>query len=194
MPNSLARAAITAIASALLLCSCTYPITRYSPSSENLVKLRALRQRYPQARLRVSDFASPSKTAEIDCRLGGSLELPDRMTVGQYIGRAMASEVALADLGSEGGRRVEGSLEKLDLHSFSGEFEISAHVTVGGQVSYSTGVLTKSYESSVVGENACRNAAMAFVPATQDLISKIISSPEFERALAESNASATPGS
>ncbi|MBE4746670.1 hypothetical protein G4177_00605 [Corallococcus sp. ZKHCc1 1396] len=51
-----------------------------------------------------------------------------------------------------------------------------------------------NFSSSVVGDNACNLTAQAFMPAVQDFLKKLISSPRFEKdfaASAEANATTT---
>jgi hypothetical protein len=189
-----------ALASALLaLSGCqTYSVGRYTVSSDNVQMLRALQQKYPQGALKVGAFKHKDKYGrqgiplkEVMCRGAGPIKPPDNQGYEQFLQKALADELKMAGVYAESSPiGITASLETLDFSSTDGTWTLSAQVAAGQQP-FPVEMVSK-YDTSFMGDNACAQTAQAFVPAAQDFVRKLISSPQFERAFAESAKPSAP--
>lgn len=183
---------IALAAAGLTLSGCQiYTAARYSASAANVEALRSLQRKYPQGRLRVSDFLPGlAPLREITCRGAGPILPPDKKTFAQYIRAALIEELRMAGVyAEESGTEVAGELMALDFSSFGGTWTLAARITAGSPYSFDV-AHENSYDTSFEGTNACAQTAQAFMPTVQDFVKKLIASPQFERALAESAARA----
>ena len=89
---------------------------------------------------------------------------------------------------------LTGTVDRVDFNSLSGEWMIG--LTLSSSNGTRLHVDEKyAYSSSYMGDVACAQTAQAFVPCVQDLIAKVVASPDF-RALvaAPSRAPGSPAS
>ncbi|MCY1030218.1 hypothetical protein OV207_02030 [Corallococcus sp. BB11-1] len=182
------------VVAALLLSACpAYTVTRYSVSVDNVEMLRSLQKKYPQGALKVSDFISESgPQREILCRGAGPVAPPDQKTFEQYLQAALRDELRMAGVYSDKSKvELSAKFHELDFSSIDGTWNLAASVSASPvqpfQVSH-----VSSFSSSPIGDNACNLTAQAFMPATQDFLKKLVSSPEFEKAFAASEEAPAP--
>jgi len=164
--------AITVLASG---CS-TYSATRYSISADNVVALRSLNGKI----LNVGAFsASTPGQTEIMCRGVGPIKTPDGEPFSEFVRKAMLDEFKIANIYSSSAPvTITGNLDAIDFSSNSGNWNLSLTVRSSNGKSLSVSE-SYGYTSSFYGETACNQTAQAFMPAVQNLVGKIVRSPEF---------------
>ncbi|RYZ42539.1 MAG: hypothetical protein EOO71_07505 [Myxococcaceae bacterium] len=172
----------------LLLSACrAYTPSRYTVSVSNVEKLRTLQRKYPQGALKVSGFISESgPLREITCRGAGPVAPPDYKTFEQYLQGALEDDLRMAGVYSDKSQvAVSASIREVDFSSTNGTWTLAALVSAGSvqpfQVSH-----VGSFSTGIFGDEACRLTAHAFMPAAQDFVKKLVASPGFEKAFAES--------
>jgi len=161
----------------------TYTTPRYSISADTNVALRAL----GATGIAVGRFSEPP-FFDTSCRAVGPLAPPDGMTHAQYIRKALEDELKIAGVHAVGSPRVllSGTVKDLDFSSMeavtAGLWFISVTVTSSNGKSLSASE-RYGFESGFFAETACKQTAEAFMPAVQNLVGKIVRSPEFETLL-----------
>lgn len=158
----------------------TFVTPRYSISADTNVAIKGLNL----SNIGVGNFTGP-KEFNPACRAAGPLAPPDNMTHTGYIRKALEDElkVAGAYASGEGKVSLSGTVTKL-------EFSSSRAVTGGSwaidlTLSSSNGqsmAMSEFYEfqSGFIADTACKQTAEAFMPAVQNLIGKIVRSPQFK--------------
>ena len=174
--------AMAAAALALTACS-TYMPQRYSASADNVVYMRSLNI----GGINVGAFGS---TVKIDnaCRGAGPIAPPDNMSFEAYVQKALADELKLAGAFDSAAPRVTltGLLTRLDFSSSKGltggEWNVGLTLTSsnGRQIS---ALETYGFNSGFAADTACKQTAEAFLPATQNLIGKLLRVPGFRALL-----------
>jgi len=164
---------------ALSACS-TYMPQRYSISADNNVALKSM----GASNIGVGPFTGP-KGFDNGCRAAGSISPPDGMAFEQYVQKALADELKVAGMFDEKAPKVilTGALEQLSFSSISGL--TGGTWDIGLRVNSSNGrstFVTEHYEfnSGFIADTACKQTAEAYLPAVQDLIGKLIASPDFK--------------
>lgn len=168
---------ITVLASG---CS-TYSANRYSISADNVEALRAINGQS----VNVGEFSSAKPVEkEIMCRGVGPIKTPDGETFAEYVRKAFLDELKIAEVYSASAPvTITGNLNAIDFSSTSGTWNLS--LTVNSSNGKSMSVSEEySYTSSFYGETACNQTAQAFMPAVQNLVGKVVQSPEFEKLVA----------
>lgn len=166
--------------SCLVLSACATPtVSRYAASTDNVVALRSLKL----SGIGVGPFAEPTKD-DTKCRGIGQVRLQDGKTHAQYIQGALRDELRLADAYAEADPSVTLSGRLVAINSSSGLGSSKGVWSITLQLDSSNGksmTVEESYNfrSGFAASAACNNVAQAFTPAVQDLIAKVISSPEF---------------
>lgn len=186
--------ALLVLIAALALSGCeTYAVARYSASVDNVQVLRSLRQKYPQGSLNVGTFKNPrGATMDITCRLAGPVRPPDGQAFEAYLQKALLDELRMAEVYSDKSPAVVSArVEAIDFSSMDGSWSLAALVTAGQQKPFSV-QQRSGFTSSFLGESACNRTAQAFMPAVQDFVRQLITSPQLEQAFAESAAQAAP--
>jgi hypothetical protein len=175
---------IVLVATALILGGCsTYMPQRYSASADNVVALRALNI----SGINVGTFSSTVKFDNA-CRGAGPIAPPDNMTFEAYVQKALADELKISGMFDDKSPKVtlSGVLSKLDFSSSKGltggEWNIAINLksSNGKEVAASE---TYTFNSGFVADTACKQTAEAFLPATQNLIAKLIRNPSFKALL-----------
>jgi len=163
---------------ALNACS-TYVPPRYSISADNNVALRSMEA----DRINVGAFSGPA-TFDESCRAAGPIAPPDGMTFAAYIRKALIDELKIANKFEETVPAVvlSGSVDELAFSSSRGltggawDIGLTVKSSNGGSLFVSEHY---EFESGFIADTACLQTARAFSPAVQDLIGKIVRSPEF---------------
>ncbi len=167
---------------ALTACS-TYMPQRYSAAADNVMYMRSLNV----GGVNVGTFGS---TVKIDnaCRGAGPIAPPDNMSFEAYVQKALADELKLAGAFEDKAPRVtlSGVLTRLDFSSSKGL--TSGEWNVGLTLKSSNGreisaIENYSFNSGFAADTACKQTAEAFLPATQNLIGKLLRDPGFKSLL-----------
>lgn len=156
----------------------TFVPQRYSLSADSNQALKGIKA----GSVAIGQFSGP---AEFDpnCRAAGSIEPPDGVSYESYIRKALVDELKIAGLLQEQGKRtITGQLTKLAFSSSKGitggVWEIDLTLTSSNGRSMA---VRESYEfkSGFDAGTACKQTADAFMPAVQNLVLTIVSSPDF---------------
>ena len=166
---------LSAIAMFASGCS-TYSASRYSISTDNVVALRSLNGKM----INIGAFsASTPGQSEIMCRGVGPIKTPDGETFADFVRKALLDELRIANAYSSSAPVViTGNLDAIDFSSNSGSWNLALTVRSSNGKSMSVSENYK-YTSSFYGETACSQTAQAFMPAVQNLVGKVVRSPEF---------------
>ena len=172
------KIALCFLALALSACS-TFVPPRYSISADTNVALKAVNG----GRINVGEFTGPASFSDA-CRGAGPIAPPDNMTFAEYIGKALSDELKVAGKFDDKAPDVtlSGIVEVLAFSSSrgltGGTWDIA--LTVNSSNGRSTYVLEHyEFHSGYLADTACLQTADAFFPAVQDLIGKLVKSPEF---------------
>lgn len=155
----------------------TYSVIRYSPSTDNVVALRILNGKT----VNVGPFTAktPGQT-EIMCRAVGPIKTPDGEPFSEYVRKALLDDLRIANVYSVSAPvTLTGNLDAIDLSSTNGEWKLSLSVKSSNGKSTSVSE-TYKYKTSFYGETACNQSAQALMPAVQNLVGKVVRSPEFK--------------
>lgn len=174
------RYVLLLVSLAVLVGCSTYAADRYSISADNVTALRNLNGK----QLNVGPFSSsePGLT-EILCRGLAPIKTPDGETFAEFIRESLIDELKIANVYSPTARVIlTGHLNDIDFSSADGAWNLSLIVKSSNGASMT---VTESYAftSSYVGDVACAQTAQALMPAVQNLIGKVINSPEFSTLL-----------
>ncbi len=166
----------------VMLGACANEPPRYGVSVANNIALKAIKA----SKIGVGTF---TRTAEINnnCRLlYGRVSLPSNMSFEGYIQKALSDELEVADVLDKNEPKIilTGVVEKL-------EFSTLTHITGGGSWDIGLRINSSNGKSSYISEHyefdasaqvwaACAETADAYMPAVQDLIGKLIASPDFK--------------
>lgn len=162
------------------LSSCsTYMPQRYTISADNNVALKAS----GGSDINVGIVRGPA-SFDNSCRAAGPISPPDDMSFEAYIRKALIDELKIAGMFNDHAPRITltGAVEQL---SFS-----STRSVTGGTWDIGLRVVSSNGRSTFVAEHyefksgfdavtACKQTAEAFLPAVQDLIGKLVKSPDF---------------
>lgn len=169
---------VAAAALALSACS-TFTPQRYSISADNNVALKSL----DADGIQVGSFTGPAQF-DPNCRAAGPLAAPDNMSFAAYIQKALADELKVAEMYSEKDPKVvlSGDVQQLSFSSSRGLTGGTWDIIL--KVASSNGKATMvsehyEFESGFVADTACKQTAEAYFPAVQNLIGKLVKSPEF---------------
>lgn len=166
--------------SVLTLSACsTYMPQRYSISADNNVALKAI----GVGSINVGSFKG---LANFDngCRAAGPLSPPDNMSFEAYIQKALADELKVAGKFDDKTPKVtlSGVVEQLSFSSSrgltGGSWDIGLRINSSNSKS---SYVSEHYEfnSGFIADTACKQTAEAYFPAVQNLIGKLVKSPEF---------------
>ncbi|MEN6584706.1 MAG: hypothetical protein ABFE02_01465 [Sulfuricella sp.] len=171
---------IAVVISALALGACsTYMPQRYSISADTNVALKTI----DAGNINVGSFKGPG-SFDNSCRAAGPIAPPDNMSFEAYIQKALADELKVAGKFDEKTPKVtlSGVVDQLSFSSSrgltGGSWDIGLRVTSSnGKTAY----VAEHYEfnSGFVADTACKQTAEAYFPAVQNLIQKLVKSPEF---------------
>jgi hypothetical protein len=159
------------------LCGCsTFAAQRYSISADNVTTLRSISGNS----LKVGPFtAFQPGLSEILCRAAGPVTTQDGEPFSDFVRKALIDELKIANVYSETAAvTLSGHLNEIDFSSMSGAWHISLAVKSSNGKSIA---ITERYafRSSFRALTACGQTAQALTPAVQNLIGKLVVSPEF---------------
>jgi len=165
---------IIVLATVVFLSGCAnFATGRYSISTDNAVALRSL----SGTQVNVGNFTDKDNISEIACHFHGPVTTLDGETFASFIQKAFTDELKMAGIYSKTAPiTITGRLDKIDYTTaFGSEWELlltlnssnGKSVTISENYKY-----TGSVFAAPGGE--CAQAALAFVPAVQNLIGKII--------------------
>ena len=179
---------IALVLSILAVSACsTYTPQRYSISADNNVALKAI----GVGNINVGAFSGP-KVFDNACRGAGPIAPPDNISFEMYIQKAFADELKVAGVFDDKTPKMilTGAVEKLSFSSSrgltGGEWDISLRVNSSNGKSVSVSEHYE-FESGFSAITACKQTAEAYLPAVQNLIGKVVKSPDFKLLLVQSN-------
>jgi hypothetical protein len=167
--------AVICASAAMTGCS-TYSASRYSISADNIEALRSLSGKT----INVGAFTSttPGQT-EIMCRGVGPIKTPDGEPFSDFVRKALVDEMRMANTYSANAPiTLTGNLDAIDFSSHGGSWNLALTVKSSNGKSLSASE-NYAYKSSFYGETACNQTAHALMPAVQNLVGKVVRSPEF---------------
>ncbi len=157
-------------------CSTMTP-ARYSVSIDNN---QALKQ-YAGTAVKVASITSEC-TYDANCRLMGPIQASDGMTIPQFVEKAFNDELKFANIFSDNGIILNGSLTKIEFSSTSGltngVWDLTLKLTSSNGKSI-TVASSYGFKSGFDAMTACNQTAQALGPAVQDLIKKVVTDPQF---------------
>jgi hypothetical protein len=132
----------------------------------------------------VGTFTGPS-AFDPSCRAAGPLAPPDGITHTAYLKKALEDELKVAGAYSASSPKVilTGAVNKLEFSSSrgltGGSWDI--HVSLNSSNGKSMAAVEHyEFESGFVADTACKQTAEAYMLTVQNLIGKIVRSPEFK--------------
>lgn len=155
----------------------------YQPSTQNVMAFQtALRPN--GAKVMVGAFTRDEAiNTTPNCRMLGPVDVAPGKSMEQYIQDAVQTEMFQAGVVDSAARAtITGRIDAVDLNTVgTGSWTIAMTMTSNlDQTGYQVST-TYPFSSSFSAMSACNNAAAAFGPAVNDLISKIIADPGFRR-------------
>jgi len=162
---------------AVLAAGCsTFAANPYAIRADNYSALRPLSGKT----VNVGPFTStPPEQSEINCRAAGPIKTPDGKPFAAFVRQALVDELTFAHLFSAAAPvTLTGNLDRIDFSSLAGVWHLT--LTVNSSLGKSLTVTADyAYATSFSGQQACRQAAQALMPAVQHLIGKLVHAPEF---------------
>lgn len=164
---------------ALLSACTTYTTPRYSINVDTSVALKALNA----TGVAVGSFSGPN-AFDTKCRVSGPLAPPDGLSHTAYFKKALEDELKMAGAHSASSPRIilTGTVNRIDFSSSSGltggswDLDVTLNSSNGKSITASEHY---QFESGLSSDNACKQTAEAYMPTVQNLIGKIVRSPEF---------------
>ena len=168
---------VALISSTVLFSGCsTYSASRYSTSADNVVALRSLNGK--TVNMGAFGAATPGQK-EIMCRGVGPIKTPDGEPFSEFVRKALFDELRIANVYSASAPvTLTGTLDSIDFSSNSGQWNLALTLKSSNGKSMSASE-NFAYTSSFYGETACNQTAQALMPAVQNLVGKVVRSPEF---------------
>jgi hypothetical protein len=175
------KRSLFALPVALMVASCsTFTTPRYAANADTNVHLKSL----GLSSIAVGSFSGP-KEFDNACRAAGPLSPPDGLSHTEYLRKAFEDEFKFAGLHAAANARVvlSGVVNKLEFSSARGLTGGSWDIDVTLSSSNGKRMSAKEryeFESGFVADTACKQTAEAYMPTVQNLIKKIVHSPEFK--------------
>jgi hypothetical protein len=150
-----------------------FATSRYSISTDNTIALRSL----SGTQLNVGNFTDKKNISKIACHYHGPVTTLDGETFASFIQKAFTDELKMAGIYSKTAPvAITGRLDHIDYSTAFGhkwELTLTLNASTGKSVTVTENY---SYSGSVFAApgGECAQAALAFVPAVQNLIGKII--------------------
>lgn len=172
---------IVPLALAVLLPACsTYTTPRYAINADTNVALKAL----GASDVAVGSFSGPG-AFDASCRAAGPLAPPDGMSHTAYFKKALEDELKVAGAHATSSPKIilTGSVNRLAFSSSRGitggswDIDVTLNSSNGKTMA---AVEHYEFESGFVADTACKQTAEAYMPTVQNLIGKIVRSPEFK--------------
>lgn len=163
-----------------IVSACGYNINPYGASVQNVETIKALRIS-PVAVEKFTTF-EPELTS-IGCRAAGPVRTPNEQSFEKIIESALTDELKLAGVyDPKSPAIIKGHLEYITFNSNIGAGKWTIKVKISSKANPEGFLVDSQHEFSTnwVADKACQQVAQAFGPAVQDLISKIVSHPQFK--------------
>ncbi len=164
----------------LTACS-TFTPHRYNISADNNIALKSI----GASNINVGVFKNLETEFDNNCRAAGPILPPDGLSFEEYIKNALEDELKIAGMFNDISPTVTltGAIEKLSFSSSRGL--TGGYWNIGLRVTSSNGksvYVTERYEfnSGFDALTACKQTAEAYCFAVQNLIGKLIKSPDFK--------------
>ncbi len=132
----------------------------------------------PPGKVKVGVFTEP-KQFGAGCRAAGPITAADNMGFAAYIAKALSDELKIAERYDDAAPvTLTGSLDSLAFSSSVGAWDIALTVTSSNGRSLS---VSEHYDfpAAFTASSGCKRVADAYFPAVQDIIRKLVKSPEF---------------
>jgi hypothetical protein len=173
------RLIVLALSIVIAGCS-TFTTPRYSINADTNVALKALNV----SNTGVGSFSGPANF-DTSCRAAGPLAPPDGMSHTEYLKKAFEDELKVAGAFGANNPRVvlSGVVNKLEFSSTRGltggswDIDVTLSSSNGSKMSASEHY---EFQSGFVADTACKQTAEAYMPTVQNLIKKIVHSPDFK--------------
>jgi hypothetical protein len=152
---------------------------RYAVSVDNNQMLK----QYEGAAIRLGNLTASSDYSA-NCRLMGPIKAADGMSIPDFIQKAFNDEFKFANVYSDSGINLSGTVTKVEFSSTSGLTD--GWWDLGIKLTSSNGASMEaenrhSFKSGFDAITACNQTAQALGSAVQDLIKKVISDPQFSQ-------------
>lgn len=181
---NLIKSVLFSLCIGFILTGCDTTSSRpYVASTKNVFQIQSNTQ-HSAAKVNLASFTKAADVSEdMLCRMMGDVEVAPGKTPVQAIRDAFEEELLLAKAYDPNSSvTINGAVEKLNFESMgSGLWEIGLTVTSNALSQGYTVETSYPFKSSYSAYAACQNVVDAFIPAVQDLISKVVSHPEFGR-------------
>jgi len=160
---------------ALFTAGCeTYSAPRYGMSADNIVALKSL----APSRISVGAFAEPQQFSD-GCRAAGPITAADGMGFAAYIRKALIDELKVAGVYDANGTvTLTGAVDKLAFSSTVAYWDITLTVTSSNGRSITVQEQYR-FPGAFAAVTACKRVADGYAPAVQNVLQKLIASPEF---------------
>lgn len=181
------RASLTAavaISGALLLSACeTTTAIPYQASTQNVIS--AQRTLKPaNSKVTLGAFTSSGKDADKpNCRAAGQLDVAPGKSVEAFIRDAFQTELFMANGYDEAAATsISANVDRVEVNTVgTGAWTIAMTVKSNAYPQGYSVSTTYPFASSFSAVNACKNAVAAFNPAVQELLNKVVSTPDFAK-------------
>lgn len=165
---------------AVLSACSTYTTPRYAINADTNVALKTL----GASNVAVGSFSGPA-SFDAGCRAAGPLAPPDGLTHTAYLRKALEDEFKVAGAHASSSPKVilTGTVNKLAFSSSRGltggywDIDVTLNSSNGRSMNASE---YYQFESGFVADTACKQTAEAYMPTVQNLIGKVVNSPEFK--------------
>ena len=119
------------------------------------------------------------------CSGVGPIKTPDGEPFSEFIRKALIDELKMANAFSTTAPvTLTGNLDQIDFSSHTGNWNLA--MTIKSSNGRFLAVTEEySYTTSWYGETACNQTAQALMPAVQNLVGRIVRSPDFIALLSE---------
>ena len=178
MQHAIKLVAIVAIFVMLSACSTMQP-PRYSVSVDNVQKLK----QYQGAQIGVVSL-NQSAIFSANCRLMGTIEPADGLSIPQFIAKAINDELKIANIYSADGIKLTGDVSRIKFSSITGltsgywDIALSLQSSNGNTLSVSN---KYNFKSGFDAITACNATADALTHAVQDLLTALFNHYDFEK-------------
>lgn len=168
--------------STLTLSACqTYNAQMYGVSPDTNYAIKSLKV---NEAVTVGEF-SLSKPLDTNCRAVGPITLPNNLSFQSYIKKAFEDELKVGGAYAYQSPKIvlSGRINRLDMSSSKGLMRGYWDIDITVQSSNGKSITASEYyefDSGFDGFSACKNTADGFMPTIQNLIGKVIKSPEFK--------------
>jgi hypothetical protein len=171
----------TVLAAVVVLSGCeTVTSLPYSASTENVLTIQS--KLASSTSVKLGTFTESPDAGSLTCRLSGPIDVSPGKTQSAYIREAMQSELFLAkayDTASD--VEISGNLDSYSFSSIApASWKLSLTVSSNKSPGYTVDVEHK-FKTSYSASGACKNVALAYNPAVQALIAKVIEHPDFKK-------------